>query len=59
MSATHVAVIPHTRTHSDKEEFHLTSSGYHSTKNESGSRRNKGETEEKSPDYIPSAQCQI
>ena len=37
----------------------LTSSRHHSPKNEPRSRRNEGETEEKSPDYIPSTQCQI
>ena len=33
--------------------------GHHSPKNEPRSRRNEGEMEEKSPDYVPSAQCQI
>ena len=37
----------------------LMSSRHHSLKNEPRSRRNEGETEEKDPDYIPSAQCQI
>ena len=70
MSVTHVAVIPCTRTHSDEEEFQrndysgesndcLMSSRHHSPENEPRSRRNEGETEEKSPDYVPSAQCQI
>ena len=37
----------------------LMSRRYHSPENEPRSRRNKGEMEEKSPDYILSAQCQI
>ena len=37
----------------------LTSSRHYLLENKPRSRRNKGETEEKSPDYIPSAQCQI
>ena len=37
----------------------LMSSRHHSPENEPRSRRNEGETEEKSPDYVPSAQCQI
>ena len=90
MSATHIAVIPHTRTSPAYEEEsmktdypdakneystsqpsiaredypgesddHLMPSGHHSPENEPRSRRNKGEMEEKSPDYVPSAQCQI
>ena len=90
MSATHIAVIPRTRTSpAYEEEFMkmdypdvrngygtskpsiareeypeesdgcLTSSRHHSPKNEPRSRRNKREMEEKSPDYVPSAQCQI
>ena len=38
---------------------HLMRSGHHSPENEPRSRRNEGETEEKSPDYVPSTQCQI
>ena len=38
---------------------HLMRSGHHSPKNEPRSRRNEGEMEEKSPDYVPSTQCQI
>ena len=37
----------------------LMSRGHRSPKNEPRSRRNEGETEEKSPDYVPSTQCQI
>ena len=37
----------------------LMRSGHHSLKNEPRSRRNKREMEEKDPDYVPSAQCQI
>ena len=37
----------------------LMSSRHHSPKNEPRSRRNKEEMEEKDPDYVPSAQCQI
>ena len=90
MSATHVAVIPCTRTSpAYEEEFTkmdypdarneygtlqpsitqedypgesndcLMRSGHHSLENEPRSRRNEGEMEEKSPDYVPSAQCQI
>ena len=89
MSATHIAVIPRMRTHSDEEEFmkmdypdaineygmsqpsiaredypgesndHLMRSGHHSLQNKPRSRRNEREMEEKDPDYVPSAQCQI
>ena len=71
MSVTHIAVIPHMRISLEKEEFpkkndypeesddSLMSSGHHSHENEPRSRRNEGEMEEKSPDYVPSAQCQI
>ena len=90
MSATHVAVIPHTRTSpAYEEEFMkmgypdarngystsqpsiaqedypeesdgcLMSSRHHSPENESRSRRNEREMEEKDPDYVPSTQCQI
>ena len=90
MSATHVAVILHTRTgpayeeesmktdypdarneysmsqpsiaqedYPEESDDCLTSSRHHSPKNEPRSRRNEGEMEEKSPDYAPSAQCQI
>ena len=38
---------------------HLMRSGHHSLENEPRSRRNGREMEEKDPDYIPSAQCQI
>ena len=37
----------------------LTSSRHHSPENEPRSRRNEREMEEKDPDYVPSAQCQI
>ena len=37
----------------------LTSSRHHSPENEPRSRRNETEMEEKDPDYVPSAQCQI
>ena len=37
----------------------LTSSKHHSPENKPRSRRNEEEMEEKSPDYIPSTQCQI
>ena len=37
----------------------LTSRGHHSLKNKPRSRRNEREMEEKDPDYVPSAQCQI
>ena len=37
----------------------LMSSRHHSPENKPRSRRNKGEMEEKSPDYVPSTQCQI
>ena len=37
----------------------LMRSGHHSLENEPRSRRNGREMEEKDPDYIPSAQCQI
>ena len=43
----------------EERNGHLTSRGHHSPKNEPRSRRNKGEMEEKGPDYVPSAQCQI
>ena len=90
MSATHVAVIPRTRTSPAYEgEFtkmdypdarngygtsepsiaqedypgesndRLMRSGHHSPKNKPRSRRNEREMEEKDPDYVPSAQCQI
>ena len=90
MSATHVAVILHTRTSpAYEEEFtkmdypdvrngygtsqpsiaredypgesndRLMRSGHHSLENEPRNRRNKREMEEKDPDYVPSAQCQI
>ena len=35
----------------------LMSSRHHSPENEPRSRRNEGEMEEKSPDYVPSARC--
>ena len=90
MSATHVTVIPRTRTgpayeeesmktdypdarneystlqpsiaqedYPEESDGCLTPSGHHSPEKEPRSRRNKGEMEEKSPDYIPSTQCQI
>ena len=37
----------------------LMPSGHCSPENKPRSRRNKGEMEEKSPDYVPSAQCEI
>ena len=43
----------------EERDDHLTSRGHHSPENEPRSRRNKGEMEEKSPDYVPSAQGQI
>ena len=43
----------------EESDDHLTSRGHHSPENEPRSRRNEGETEEKSPDYVPSTQCQI
>ena len=43
----------------EESNDHLTSRGHHSPENEPRSRRNEGETEEKSPDYVPSTQCQI
>ena len=43
----------------EESDGHLMSRGHHSPKNEPRSRRNKGEMEEKSSDYVPSAQCQI
>ena len=43
----------------EESDGHLMSNGHPSPKNKPRSRRNKGEMEEKSPDYIPSAQCQI
>ncbi|KIM61146.1 hypothetical protein SCLCIDRAFT_26118 [Scleroderma citrinum Foug A] len=65
MSATHVAVILHMRTgpayeeESMKTDYPDARNEHHSPENKPRSRRNKGEMEEKSPDYVPSAQCQI
>ncbi|KIM59076.1 hypothetical protein SCLCIDRAFT_27522 [Scleroderma citrinum Foug A] len=66
MSATHVAVILRTRTGpAYEEEFtkmdypDVRNGGHHSLENEPRSRRNEREMEEKDPDYVPSAQCQI
>ena len=43
----------------EESDDRLMSNRHPSPKNELRSRRNEGEMEEKSPDYIPSAQCQI
>ena len=45
--------------YSGESNDHLMRSGHHSLENEPRSRRNKREMEEKDPDYVPSAQCQI
>ncbi|KIM62620.1 hypothetical protein SCLCIDRAFT_24910 [Scleroderma citrinum Foug A] len=66
MSVTHVAVILRMRTGPAYEEEFMKmdypdarNGGHHSPENKPRSRRNKRETEEKNPDYVPSAQCQI
>ncbi|KIM62267.1 hypothetical protein SCLCIDRAFT_25200 [Scleroderma citrinum Foug A] len=65
MSATYVAVILRTRTSPAYEEEFMKKdypdarNEHHSPENEPRSRRNEREMEEKDPDYVPSAQCQI
>ena len=42
----------------EESDDHLTYRGHHSPENEPRSRRNKGEMEERSPEYILAPKCQ-
>ena len=59
MSTARYSHPSHKNDYPEESDGHWMSSEHHSPKNEPRSRRNEEEMEEKSPDYVPSTQCQI